>query len=409
MKKSPAWLQEYKRNIYSQTGEDGVIEKILEVLPQNDKWCVEFGASDGLQWSNTRNLIENKNFSAVLIEGNKTKFKKLERNYSQNTRVTTINRFVGFGEEDGLDQILEETPLPIDFDLLSIDIDGNDYHVWKAISRYKPKVICIEFNQTIPTHIRFIQPADPSVSQGSSLLSLIELGKEKGYELVSVLFANALFVRSENYPLFQIESNSPEVLRTDLSAITYLFSGYDGRVFLHGDRKLPWHDIDLKESKVQHLPRFLRRFPGNYTKLHKIVFNLYLLFTYPDRLIAKITRLTSRCTCDIKANDSDGPITITTTDVLKITISLQPGRQEGKIAEYTVAYSCKPDGWYHYDYVSCSWKKGFAVGHIGPLVNISSYKVLESSGLPLGEYTFSFFIRLEKGRLYSDSVNVNVN
>jgi hypothetical protein len=407
-KKSPTWLQEHKRSIYSQTGEDGIIEKILEVLPQNDKWCVEFGASDGLQWSNTRNLIENKGYSAILIEGSKTKFKKLERNYSQNTRVTTINRFVGFGEEDSLDQILKGTPLPIDFDFLCIDIDGNDYHVWKAISKYKPKLICIEFNPTIPTHVRFIQPADPSVSQGSSLLSIVELGKEKGYELVSVLFVNAFFVRSEYYSLFQIESNDPEVLRTDLNGITYLFFGYDGKVFLHGNLKLIWHDIDLKESKIQPLPRFLRRFPGNYTKLHKIVFNLYLLFTDPHNLIKRIIRLTKRCTCDIKANNSDGPISITTTDVLKITVSLEPGKHEGKTAKYIVAFSPKPADWYHYDYANRSWEKGFDVSHIGPLANVSSLKVLERSGLPVGEYTFFFSIRLDTGRLYSDSVKVYI-
>ena len=173
----------------------------------------------------------------------------------------------------------------------SIDIDGNDYHAWKAVSRYRPKVIVIEFNPTIPTHIRFVQPADQHINQGASLLSLVELGKEKGYELVSVLQFNTFFVKREYYPLFQIESNSPEVLRTSLDDITYLFSGYDGQVFLHGSCSLPWHGIDLKASKVQHLPRpFLRRPPDNYTTLHKIVFKLFLLITRPSRLIKGVRK-----------------------------------------------------------------------------------------------------------------------
>nr|VFK56242.1 MAG: hypothetical protein BECKTUN1418F_GA0071002_10832 [Candidatus Kentron sp. TUN]VFK61659.1 MAG: hypothetical protein BECKTUN1418D_GA0071000_115613 [Candidatus Kentron sp. TUN]VFK62495.1 MAG: hypothetical protein BECKTUN1418E_GA0071001_10812 [Candidatus Kentron sp. TUN] len=68
MTRDPTWLLEYRRNVYSQTGEDGIIEKILDIIPRNDKWCVEFGAWDGSFLSNTRHLIEHKGFSAVLIE-----------------------------------------------------------------------------------------------------------------------------------------------------------------------------------------------------------------------------------------------------------------------------------------------------------------------------------------------------
>ena len=229
MNKSPTWLLDFKSDTYSQTGEDGIIKKILEVIPQNNKWCVDFGAWDGLYLSNTRNLIETKGYSAILIEGNKVKFVELKKNYAQNKNVITINRFVGFEKEDNLDQILKMTPIPNDFDFLSIDIDGNDYHVWKAISDYNPKIVCIEFNPTIPTEIEFIQSADTSVRQGASLLSLVKLGKDKGYELVSVLKFNAFFVRSKYYPLFKMESNSPKVLRTNLSDITYLFSGMTAR------------------------------------------------------------------------------------------------------------------------------------------------------------------------------------
>jgi len=239
-------------------------------------------------------LIESKGYSAVLIEADRKRFEELQHNYSNHDSVITVNKFVGFTEDDSLDQILSATPIPSDFDLLSIDIDGNDFHVWKAISKYKPKVIVIEFNPTIPTHIRFAQPADPSINQGASLLSLVELAKKKGYELVSVLPFNAFFVRQEYYPEFQIESNSPEVLRTSLDAITYLFSGYDGTIFLHGNCTLPWHRINLIESKVQHLPKFLRRYRGNYTNFHIMVFALYRLVTEPSTVIKGVRKRISR-------------------------------------------------------------------------------------------------------------------
>lgn len=294
MKKTSTWLLNFKSNTYSQAGEDGIIEKILETLSQKDKWCVEFGAWDGVFFSNTRGLIEKKDYSAILIEGNKTKFKDLQRNYSQNPKIIAINRFVGFGEKDNLDRILKETPVPVDFDFLSIDTDGNDYHLWKAMSKYKPKAITIEFNPTIPTEVRFVQPLDLSVNQGASLLSLVELGKEKGYELICVLPFNAFFVKSEYYPLFQIQDNSPEILRTNLDSVTSLFIGYDGKVFLRGAKKLPWHGIELKESKIQPLPSFLRKYPGNYNRVEKTLFAIYLLLSSPRIFIREVYRHLAR-------------------------------------------------------------------------------------------------------------------
>ncbi len=275
MKKEPSWLLDFRKNIYSQTGEDGVIEKILQILPENDRWCVEFGAWDGLLFSNTRNLIENAGYSAILIEGSKTKYAELQKNYHSRTNVITFNTFVGFTEDDRLDTILAKTSIPFNFDFLSIDVDGNDYHIWKAMSKYHPKMICIEFNPTIPTDVRFVQRADISVNQGSGLLPLVELGKEKGYELVAVLPFNAFFVDSKYYPLFGIDDNKPETLRKDLSRITYLFSGYDGTIFLDGCKQLPWHDIPIRESRIQQLPKVLRKYTENYSFVEKIAWRLF--------------------------------------------------------------------------------------------------------------------------------------
>ncbi len=279
MKKSSTWP----------AGEDGIIAKILSLLPKNDKWCVEFGAWDGVYLSNTHNLIKNKNYSAVLIEGDKSRFKDLQRNYAKNPKAITLNRFVGFNRKDNLDQILKKTPIPTDFDYLCIDIDGNDYHVWKAMTKYKPKVVCIEFNSTVPTEVDFVQPADPSVNQGASLLSLVELGKKKDYELVAVLPINAFFVRSKYFPRLKIKDNRLETLRTVIDN-TYIFMGYDGKIFLHGRKKLPWHGIEIDESKIQPLPIFLRKFPANYTIFEKTALAIYVLLTRPGFSFRKLFR-----------------------------------------------------------------------------------------------------------------------
>ena len=273
--RSPAWLLDFRSDVYSQCGEDGVVERALALLPDRDRWCVEFGAWDGIHLSNTRNLILNHGYSAVLIEGDAKRFRQLHGNYASNERVVPIQGFVGFGASDGLDRVLEGTEIPDDFDFLSIDIDGNDYHVWKAMQRLRPKLVCIEYNPTFHTDVDFAQPPDPRVSHGCSLAALVRLGREKGYELVCAMPWNAIFVREEHYKRFQIGDNSPHVLRKDTSLVTYLASGYDGEVILHGGGALPWHGIKLDASRVQPLPRVLRRYPGRYGYLQRALFKLF--------------------------------------------------------------------------------------------------------------------------------------
>jgi hypothetical protein len=268
------WLADHASDTYSQSGEDGVIAKILSLLPESDRWCVEFGAWDGIHLSNVRRLILEQGYRAVMIEGSETKYRSLVANYAGNASVHPVHGFVGFGAEDGLDAILSRYEIPKNFDFLSIDIDGNDYHVWNAIHEYRPKVVCVEFNPTVPTEVEFVQAADPRVSQGSSLLSLVELARAKQYELVCVLHVNAFFVDSKYFPRFDIADNGPHALRRDLSAVTWLFSGYDGTVHLAGQRKLPWHGVVIEERKVQALPRPLRRFPDRYTPVHVALFRV---------------------------------------------------------------------------------------------------------------------------------------
>lgn len=288
------WLLDFAEDVNSQTGEDGVLRKVLDVLPDRDGWCVEFGAWDGLHLTNTRDLIQNFGYSGVLIEADARRFVELRRNYEDREDVLTLHKSVGFGPDDNLDLILGRTSVPSGFDLLVVDIDGNDYHVWAATQFYSPKVVMIEFNPTIPTEVSFVQPADPSISQGASLAALVELGRTKGYELVVVLPFNALFVLSAYYPLFEIVDNDPRVLRADTSDVTYLFSGFDGTVFLHGKRKLPWHDLALKESRWQQLPRFLRKYPENYSQAERVLFAFYLLVRRPREFFRRLRARLSR-------------------------------------------------------------------------------------------------------------------
>lgn len=289
--RKPTWLLEHSHNVYSQAGEDGIIARSLEILPVRDRWCVEFGAWDGLHLSNTANLIMNGGYSAVLIEADKTKFEDLKRNYAKHKAVTPLNCFVGFGGDDGLDAILKATPIPNDFDFLAIDIDGSDYHVWHATQKYRPKLVCIEYNPTIPTEVSFVQERNPKIKHGSSLAALSDLGRQKGYELIAALPTNAIFVRGEYFSLFGIGDNRPQSLRLDTTAVTHLFSGYDGTIFLSGKRELPWHDVALDEREFQVLPRYFRLYPGDYSRFQLRLLNfMYRRF----RFVARLARLFAR-------------------------------------------------------------------------------------------------------------------
>jgi hypothetical protein len=275
LKKSSRWLNEFCTDVYSQTGEDGVIAKALETLPSRNRWCVEFGAWDGKHLSNTFNLVENENYNVVLIEGDRAKYQGLRNEYPHRERVIFVGQFVGWEDNDNLDTILEKTQTPLDFDLLSIDVDGNDYHIWKAAKKFKPKLVLIEFNPTSSNRLQFVQPAAPSCNQGSSSAALVQLGKSKGYELICVIGPNLLFVDRQYYGAFHIADNSLEIMR-DEDEVTHLFLGFDGSLIVDGPALLRWHGLPLKVK--QPFPKVLRGYPPNYGSWRRLLFRIWKRF-----------------------------------------------------------------------------------------------------------------------------------
>ncbi len=276
------WFEAYARDDTSQCGEDGILERIFELIPGEDRWCCEFGAWDGCKYSNTYQLIANKGWSGVLIEADPVKFEDLKRTYIGNRNVVLLNRFVEYVGDGLLDKLLAGTPAPSDFDLLSIDIDGNDYHVWASITVYQPKVVVVEYNQSIPNHVEFVQAADPAACQGNSLLSLAKLATRKGYQLVAVTDTNGIFVRADYFPLFGIADNSLPAMRPAAPYVTDIFQLYDGTVVLSGYRQMIWHGVPMPVGRFQVVPRSLRIFPGIMSSPKLFLFKawraLYRLF-----------------------------------------------------------------------------------------------------------------------------------
>lgn len=269
-------LNRFSRSVTSQYGEDGILAHALAGIgTECDGWCVEFGAWDGKHLSNTFQLIEHRGYSAVLIEGDGHKFGDLKASFSTRPDVIPLNRWVGFDGAESLDAILASTPIPANFDVLSIDIDGNDYHVWEAVVDYRPKIVVIEFNPSIPTAVEFVQPREREIAQGSSLLSIDQLARRKGYQLVATTPVNAIFVADKYFPRFGVEDNSPAALRMDDSHVTYLFQGFDGTLFVRGCKTLVWHGVGLDESSLQQLPAWLRKHPAQLGRWGRRVMKWY--------------------------------------------------------------------------------------------------------------------------------------
>ena len=251
-------------NVYSQFGEDRLIEELItRFRAENllDKWACEFGPWDGIHLSNTANLIINHGYTAVLIEADLVKFKQLQKNMRPYSSIL-INRFVALDGVDTLDNILETTNIPSDFDLLSIDIDGADYWVFEGLIKYRPKIVVIEINPTVPKEISFVNPRDTTITQGSGIKSIAELAHSKGYLVCGITTCNLILIDSKFGSLFPDKIVSLQNLPDPLH-VTRLWQTSDGKIHTEPNLQLLWHDLVLTPNTIQKIPKIFQFFPDN--------------------------------------------------------------------------------------------------------------------------------------------------
>jgi len=194
----PTRLLDSSNNVHSQCGQDGVLAKLFELMGIQSGYCVEFGAWDGVYLSNTRNLLKTGHWGGCLIELDNTRFQQVSELYKERDDVSVVQKAVGIGDGNSLDDILDSVNAPESPDFVSIDIDSDDYHVWNALTRHSPKVVLIETNPYIPFYIEFIQAYQSNyMPTGASALSLFLLGRRKGYTAVAYVGHDWLFVRDD--------------------------------------------------------------------------------------------------------------------------------------------------------------------------------------------------------------------
>ncbi len=191
---------------FSQWGEDGIIDWLAERLPAIEHSFVEFGVEDYRE-ANTRLLVQLRNWHGLVMDGSEKNVGNIRRQeiywrYQLEARQAFIDR-------DNINQLLGDAGMSGEIGLLSIDIDGNDYWVWKAIEGVRPALVVCEYNAvlgdlhalTVPYRADFRRGSahHSNLYFGASIRALVSLAGDKGYTFVGTTSTgcNAFFVRSD--------------------------------------------------------------------------------------------------------------------------------------------------------------------------------------------------------------------
>lgn len=185
-------LSDYYKSNFSQFGQDGVIEKLIELINIKSKYFVEFGSSGNDEgFGNTPNL-RRLGWNGLLMDKVLPDPKYIQYEFYQEN-ITA----------DNIEILLALHGVPKDFGFLSVDIDGQDYWVWKAIQNWNPSIVCIESNHYIDRNKSLSVPLDDNFEMtsgyyfGASQKALLNLGKQKGYSLVAICVTDMIFVKTD--------------------------------------------------------------------------------------------------------------------------------------------------------------------------------------------------------------------
>jgi hypothetical protein len=202
-------IRDYEIKIFSQWGEDGIIQHLIEHIDIKNKTFIEFGV-ENFSESNCRFLMMNNNWSGFVIDGNKNNIKDLKSSYYfWKYELTAISEFI---TKENINDLLDISNFDKDLGILSIDIDGNDYYILDAIKKYKPRILITEFNSNFDFNEAISVPYDKNfyrfdkcssgIYWGASLKAFIYLAAKKGYKFIgtNTSACNAFFVKNEFVP-----------------------------------------------------------------------------------------------------------------------------------------------------------------------------------------------------------------
>lgn len=215
---APASLDASEFRVYSQWGEDGIIEHLVRHVPIARPVFVEFGV-EGYEEANTRFLLMHRNWSGLVLDGDAAAVQRIRR--SREYWLYDLTAVDAFITRDNINALLADHGVEGEIGLLSVDIDGMDYWIWEAIEVVRPAIVVVEYNARLGSTDAVTVPYDASFDRrkahhsilyyGASLPALHALGERKGYDLVGCGSAglNAFFVRKDLRPA-SIPARTPD-------------------------------------------------------------------------------------------------------------------------------------------------------------------------------------------------------
>lgn len=267
-KKSRKSLENYGYKVYSQNDEDGIIQEIFARIGTTNQQFVEFGVQDGLE--SNGHLLLFKNWNGLWIEGDEGYCKAIECKFApviKKGKLQIINAFI---TKDNINMLITDRGnIKGEIDLLSIDIDGNDYYIWDAINVVNPRVVIVEYNAKFPPDIDWkmaynsMHVWDGSDWQGASLKAYELLGRKKGYTLVGTNYrgVNAFFVRNDLIKNKFYKPSTAENLYNPFRLNIEYFSGHPDRyclafqeeglgIFNYVDKEKIWPNYGFYEKEL---------------------------------------------------------------------------------------------------------------------------------------------------------------
>jgi hypothetical protein len=199
-------LHDHEFKVYSQWGEDGIIQYLIHSIEIPNKVFVEFGVQDYLE-SNTRFLLQNNNWSGLVMDSSPEFIQRIKNEplYFRHS----LRAECAFIDRDNINDLLQRNGISGDIGLLSIDIDGMDYWTWEAITTISPRIVICEYDTFLGHERAVVTPYDRAFDRlkahysflygGSSITALTNLATKKGYSLVGSNSngVNAFFVRND--------------------------------------------------------------------------------------------------------------------------------------------------------------------------------------------------------------------
>jgi hypothetical protein len=212
-------LDEVSFQVFSQRGEDGIIQYIISQMEIPNKIFIEFGVENYLE-SNTRFLLMNNDWSGLVIDGSKQHVRFIKEDFIYwKYDLTAYHSFI---TKENINRLISGYTNCKDIGLLSIDVDGNDYWIWEAIDVIQPRIVVCEYNSafgakhavSVPYNSNFVKEKAhySNLYFGASLAALCFLADKKGYDFIGTPSAgvNAFFVRkglSSKFHTYKPEEN----------------------------------------------------------------------------------------------------------------------------------------------------------------------------------------------------------